>query len=130
MKETIEAVIFEKENGNKNRTYIGRFIGITNKEQTSAIVNNPILQKRLTHLQTKNIKFLGAYSDEIINNMRAVLVVNKIGKRDVTKFLYFTELLDSVTHSSAISTHMITKKDGYIMFTKVNKNSKCLTDEK
>ena len=120
-KEMIEAMIFENENGKESRDYHGRFIGIVNKEQTSAIVNNAILQKRLTHLETKDLSLLGKYSDEEISDMRAVIVANKIGSRTVTKFLYFTELLDSVVHSSKTSAHMLSKHDGYIMFTIVDK---------
>ncbi len=117
MAEIIEALIYEKESGSDNREYSGRFIGIVSKEQTSAIINNPILQKRLTHLPTKKLKSMGKYSDAKINNMRAVLVVNKIEDKDVTKFLYFTELIDSVVHASDTSVHMLTKYDSYVMFT-------------
>jgi len=122
MTKIIKAVVYEKENGNKGRKYKGRFIGIINKEQTSAIVNNPILQKKLIHLQTKKLKLIGKYSDNEINNMRAVLVINKIKDKNVTNFLYFTELLDSVVHTDNNSAHMTTKQDGYIIFTEINKN--------
>ncbi len=128
-KELIEAVIFESENGKESREYYGRFIGIVNKEQASAIVNSPILQKRLTHLETKKLTSIGVYSDEQISDMRAVMVANRIGSRPVMKFLYFTELLDSVVHSSDNSAHMLTKNDGYIMFSVVDKNGDYLTDK-
>ena len=128
-KELIEAIIFESENGKESRDYNGRFIGIVNKEQASAIVNSPILQKRLTHMETKKLTSIGVYSDEEISDMRAVLVVNKIGSRPVMKFLYFTELLDSIVHSSHNSAHMLTKNDGYIMFSSIDKSGNYLTDK-
>ena len=126
-KECIEAVIFEHDQGKESRDYNGRFIGIVDKEQASAIVNNPILHKRLTHMETKKLGLLGEYSDDNIADKRAVMVVNKIGQRNVTKFLYFTELLESVVHSNESSAHMLTKGDGYIMFTVVDKNGDYVT---
>ena len=128
-KEIVEAMIFENENGKESRDYNGRFIGIVNKEQTSAILNNGILQKRLTHLETKSLSLLGGYSDEEISDMRAVIVANKIGSKDVSKFLYFTERLDSVVHSSKTSAHMLSKHDGYIMFTIIDKDGNYITDD-
>jgi len=115
-KEKVDVIVFEKDSGKDSREYTGRFIGIIDKSQTSAIINNTILQKRLTHLETKKLHNLGHYSDENISDMRAVTVVNKIGSRSVTKFLYITELLDSVVYSNESAAHLITKNDGYIMF--------------
>ena len=126
-KEMIEAVIFEHDQGKESRDYNGRFIGVVDEEETSAIVNNPILHKRLTHMETKKLALLGAYSDADISNKRAVIVANKIGSRDVTKFLYFTELLDSVVHSNEYSAHLLTKNDGYIMFSAVDRDGNYVT---
>lgn len=119
-KEKVDIVVFEKDSGKDSKEYAGRFIGIINKKQTSALINNSTLQKKIVHLETKKISYLGTYSDEEISDMRAVSVVNKVGSKDVTKFLYITELLDSVVYSNESSAHLITKNDGYIMFSLVD----------
>lgn len=115
-KEKIDIVVFEGNSGKDSKEYTGRFIGVINKKQTSAILNSAVLQKRIAHLETKKLSNLGTYSDEEICDMRAVSVVNKIGSKTVIKFLYITELLDSVVYSNKSAAHLITKDNGYIMF--------------
>ena len=121
-KEKVDIVVYEKESGKDSRDYIGRFIGLIDKSQTSAVINNTTLQKKLTHLETKKLSSLGSYSDEEISNLRAVSVINKIGSESVSKFLYISELLDSVVYSNESAAHLITKDDGYIMFNLIENN--------
>jgi len=115
-KEKVSITTFERESGADSIEYSGRFIGLVDKKQTSAILNNNTLQKKIVHLETKELANLGEYSDDEISDMRAVTVVNKIGSKLVSKFLYITELIDSVVYSNKSAAHLITKNDGYIMF--------------
>ena len=58
-KEIIKATIYENEDQEEGREYKGRFIGVINKKQASAIFNSVVLQKRLIHMETKVTQRIG-----------------------------------------------------------------------